>query len=309
MVIAYIYIKMDVQFFYREMEKREEEEEKKDEKEEKKKEKIKKLKQLKKKKKEKKEKEKQKLKIFNLKKKKERAFIKFLSDINLRRDIEDNEEFFKMQRNRILRFPSFDEKEEERKKKEKNEEKKKIYHWKKKYDIKSFSYFLEKKRNERLENEEDEEKKEKIKRKFEKRYEKFINNNIEAIKKVHRGNFKKKLKDYGSPEETAAFFFKKTFKLREEDEDNEEIPEEEPKEMPEEDPKEVPEEEPKVLEEEEEYDEGEYIALKMVSICFKKAWHIIKKKEMNAEERIEYKRKKKFLKKLKISSFSFYYIQ
>ena len=36
MVIAYIYIKMDVQFFYREMEKREEEEEKKDEKEEKK---------------------------------------------------------------------------------------------------------------------------------------------------------------------------------------------------------------------------------------------------------------------------------
>ena len=77
--------------------------------------------------------------------------------------------------------------------------------------------------------------------------------------------------------------------------------------MLEEDPKGLPEEEPKVLEEEEEYDEGEYIALKMVSICFKKAWHIIKKKEMKGEERIEYK--KKIFKKLKISFFSFYYIQ
>ena len=183
-------------------------------------------------------------------------------------------------------------------KKKKKEKKKKRMKKIKKYTIGKrimiLKVFHEKKRNERLENEGDEEKKEKIKRKFEKRYEKFINNNLEAIKKVHRGNFKKKLKDYRFPEETVAFFFKKTFKLREEDEDNEEIPEEEPKEMPEEDPKKVPEEEPKVLEEEEEYDEGEYIALKMVSICFKKAWHIIKKKEMKGKERIEYKRKKNF---------------
>ena len=135
---------MDVSIFYREMEKREEEE-KKDEKEEKKKEKIKNLKELKTKKKEKKEKE---LKEFNLEKKKERAYRRFLNDINLRGD--DNEEFLKMKRNRVLRFPSFDVKEEERKKKEKNEEKKKIYHWKKELDIKSFSSFLEKKRNERL---------------------------------------------------------------------------------------------------------------------------------------------------------------
>ena len=138
---------MDVSIFYREMEKREEEE-KKDEKEEKKKEKIKNLKELKTKKKEKKEKEKKKLKEFNLEKKKERAYRRFLNDINLRGD--DNEEFLKMKRNRVLRFPSFDVKEEERKKKEKNEEKKKIYHWKKELDIKSFSSFLEKKRNERL---------------------------------------------------------------------------------------------------------------------------------------------------------------
>ena len=85
------------------------------------------------------------------------------------------------------------------------------------------------------------------------------------------------------------------------------MPEEDPKEVPEEDPKEVPEEEyDEVPEEEydevpeEEYDEVEYIALEMVYICFKKAWHIIKKKD---------KRKKNFLKRLKISSFSFYYIQ
>ena len=124
------------------------------------------------------------------------------------------------------------------------------------------------------------------------------------IKKVHRGNFKKKLKEYKSPEETVTFFFKKEFKLKE-DEDNEEIIEKEPKGISEEDLKEVSEEPNKVPEEEEEFDEVEYIALKMVEICFKKAWYIIKKKELTPEERREYKRKKKFLKKLKISSFSF----
>lgn len=47
----------------------------------------------------------------------------------------------------------------------------------------------------------------------------------------------------------------------------------------------------------------------MVAICFKKAWHIIKKKEIKREEKKKYKRKKTFLKRLKISSFSFYNIQ
>jgi hypothetical protein len=60
---------------------------------------------------------------------------------------------------------------------------------------------------------------------------------------------------------------------------------------------------------EEEYDEVEYIALKMVAICFKKAWHIIKKKEIKREEKRKYKRKETFLKRLKISSFNFDYIQ
>ena len=79
-----------------------------------------------------------------------------------------------------------------------------------------------------------------------------------------------------------------------------EVPEEEKKEVPEVEYDEVPEEE---------YDEVEYIALKMVAICFKKAWHIIKKKEIKREEKRKYKRKKTFLKRLKISSFSFYYKQ
>lgn len=152
-------------------------------------------------------------------------------------------------------------------------------------------------------------KKKKKKKKFEKRYEKFINKNLELIKKVHRGNFKKKLKEYRSPEETAALFFKKAFKLKEEDEDNKGIIEKEPKGMCEEDLKEACEE-PNEVPEEEEYDEIEYIAFKMVKICFKKAWNIIEKKELKEltpEERRKYKRKKDFLKNLRITSFSFYF--
>jgi hypothetical protein len=71
------------------------------------------------------------------------------------------------------------------------------------------------------------------------------------------------------------------------------VHEEEYDEVPEEEYDEVPEVE---------YDEVEYIALEMVAICFKKAWHIIKKKEIKREE-------KTFLKRLKISSFNFDYIQ
>ena len=78
--------------------------------------------------------------------------------------------------------------------------------------------------------------------------------------------------------------------------------------MPEEKSKEVPEKEYDEVTEEE-YDEVEYIALKMVAICFKKAWHIIKKKEIKREEKRKYKRKETFLKRLKISSFNFDYIQ
>ena len=78
--------------------------------------------------------------------------------------------------------------------------------------------------------------------------------------------------------------------------------------MPEEKSKEVPEKEYDEVPEEE-YDEVEYIALKMFAICFKKAWHTIKKKEIKREEKRKYKRKETFLKRLKISSFNFDYIQ
>ena len=62
-----------------------------------------------------------------------------MNDINLRGD--DNEEFLKMKRNRVLRFPSFDEKEKERKKKEKNEEKKKYIIGKRSLILKVFHLF------------------------------------------------------------------------------------------------------------------------------------------------------------------------
>ena len=182
------------------MEKKEENKEKEEEKERKKKEKFEKLKELKRKRKEKAKKDKEKLKKFNEKKKKIREQRRNLEKI-IRLHEEEADEIKNEggidasaastpNEERVLRFNSIDE----MKKKQENEEKKQMYHWKKNCDIKKIAEFLEKKRDEKVEEEENDEKKQKIIERYNKRYKRIIKKDLDRIKKIHRGNFKKELK-------------------------------------------------------------------------------------------------------------------
>ena len=178
--------------------KEEERRRKEEEKEKKKKEKFERMKELRKKRKEKKKKDKEKLKKLNEKRKKERQERRTLDKI-IKLQEEGKEDLGSSAAptpiERVLCFVSEDEAEKEEEKKKKKEEKKQIYYWKKECDLKNYSKFLEKKRDEEVAKEEDDEKKEKIKMRYNKRYKRYIQKDLDRIKKIHRGNFKKELKE------------------------------------------------------------------------------------------------------------------
>ena len=108
-------------------------------------------------------------------------------------DEEREAQIAKQPRSRVIRFKSWDEAEEKKKKEEKNEEKKCIYRIQKNYDVEKYADLLEKKRNRELEKEEDKEKKDNIKKRFNKRFKRFIKKNKQNIIRVHGKNFKKEL--------------------------------------------------------------------------------------------------------------------